>query len=480
MERREAEKTGSGWDVWWEGERRLWVGPVSTQANGGSQNSGRRPEPECPHGPPKPLTTFFPHLPPPNPVDLPFHTTFCPGVGREWFVGGLSVMGSSISSLAGFSSSLSISPTSTPTPSSSSSSSERKQLEGWTDIDKQTSLGDMVWPKPLPTWVGFGADEEIVDGTASLPNVESEICFDDAWLGGSSLRLRITSTEVLEEESFRCFQIPINSLSLSPHVSYVAHLTYKVLSPARSSEAGTVADLDLDVGISIKVLEQVGVFREVTMLDLEESLIEGALNTSSWSRASIKFSVPADYTGDFVTSIGVQLGFMTPEPSTSSSGPGYAIDMLIGQICVYQAPPQSLSPPDPRILYVEYDPTKETLQWGVGSSLIPPAPINLSTILPDDPNPVWILDTSRRWLPSFLYYNLYYQLPNADGSYEDPTLAKFYASTQMEDEERFRIDRGALEGLEGQKRRVRFYVQGVTDRGTLLELGKCCSLDVTF
>jgi len=360
---------------------------------------------------------------------MPFQTTFSPGVGRQWFVGGLSVMQSD---------------------------------RGWTDIDKQTSLGDMAWPKPTSTWVGFGADDEIIGG--SLPAVQSELCFEDAWLGGSSLRLKIKSTETLTEESFQCFQVPINSLALSPHTSYIAHLTYKVLSPL---------DIDLDVGLSVKILSDVSVAKEVRMLDLEESLLEAALNTSTWSRASIKFSVPADYTGDFLASIGVQLGFMTPEGS-----PNYSIDILIGQICVYQAPSQGISTPDPRILYAEYEPTSSTLNWGTGSSLVPPAPINIGTLFPDDPTPVWLLDQSPNWFPSFLYYNIYWQLPREDGTYEDDTKATFYGTTSLQDGTSFLIVREAIGCPAGKK--ARFHVQGVTDRGTILEVGKCGNVDVAI
>ena len=62
-----------------------------------------------------PIASFFPRHPPPEPSQLSFHTNFCPGSGKAWFVEGVKVF----------------------------------QIDsGWTDVEKQTSVGDMIWPSP--------------------------------------------------------------------------------------------------------------------------------------------------------------------------------------------------------------------------------------------------------------------------------------------------------------------------------------------
>jgi len=76
----EQDKEGWCWDHWWEFDTRLWVGPVSGTVEV-PEAPKRKGEPDCVHGPFLPITTFFPRRPPPDPSDLRFHTTFCPGTG---------------------------------------------------------------------------------------------------------------------------------------------------------------------------------------------------------------------------------------------------------------------------------------------------------------------------------------------------------------------------------------------------------------
>jgi len=137
-----------------------------------------------------------------------------------------------------------------------------------------------------------------------------------------------------------------------------------------------------------------------------------------------------------------------------------------------------VTPPDLRILYVEYEPSTSTLQWGTAVTLAPPGPIDPGKLFPEDPNPVWPLDRSRTWQPTFLYYNIYIQLPLPDNSFGDPTSAVFYGTTALHDGTKLKITPDAFELPLGRK--VRFHVQGVTDRGGILEINKCCYVDVLF
>lgn len=354
-------------------------------------------------------------------------------------------------------------------------------MKGWTDIDKQTSLGDMIWPAPMPTWVGFGDDDEPEGATGAeeiiLPEIEGELTFDDAWIGGSALRLKVKSKEFLTEEAFRCFQIPVNSLALSPRTTYIATIVYKIPS-------GTSEEIEVDVSCSVKVLSNIGLSGHggergdsIKLLDLDTAVISNmnlpinVEDASGWSSTSIKFVVPADYMGDFVASVGVQLGFMTPSGLSS-----YSFDVLLGQISVYQAPPDGLTAPDLRILYAEYEKESSLLHWGWGLTLTPPGPIDPTIVLPDDPTPLWVLDKAKAWQPTFLYFNIYTQIPRADGSFAEATEASFYGSTALHNGTSFLVDASVPGSKSGDN--LRFHIQGVTDRGAILDLSKCCYIDI--
>ncbi len=119
-----------------------------------------RSEANCSHGSFRPICDFFCHLPPPNPSERPFMTCFSPGVGKGWWAcGSLVLPRSAVGSPGLFKS-------------------------GWTDIDKQCSLGDMLWPKPSPIW--------LVDSVEEQGSVSANLWFDDAWIGGSSVHIGIT------------------------------------------------------------------------------------------------------------------------------------------------------------------------------------------------------------------------------------------------------------------------------------------------
>ncbi|KAG6821924.1 hypothetical protein H0H92_016108, partial [Tricholoma furcatifolium] len=132
----EQDKPGFSWESWWEYDRKLWVGSISGQV-------------DVPEDPFKPISSFFPRYSPPDPLDLPLHTTFSPGVGRAWFVDGVCV---------------------------------RQMTDGWTDMDKQCSIGNLLWPRPDIRW-------EDIEQDSPLPGVLPAISFEDAWNGGSSLTL---------------------------------------------------------------------------------------------------------------------------------------------------------------------------------------------------------------------------------------------------------------------------------------------------
>jgi mannosyl-glycoprotein endo-beta-N-acetylglucosaminidase len=116
----EQDKDGWNWNKWWDNESSLWVGPTS-ESSGISlpEMEWKEGEERCNHDRFTHITSFFPRHSPPDPADIRFHTTFCPGTGLSWFVEGRKVF---------------------------------ESLNGWTDVDKQTSIGDMLWPRPTLYW----------------------------------------------------------------------------------------------------------------------------------------------------------------------------------------------------------------------------------------------------------------------------------------------------------------------------------------
>ncbi|THU77766.1 glycoside hydrolase, partial [Dendrothele bispora CBS 962.96] len=116
----EQDKDEWTWEKWWDYERLLWAGPRTDEEETIPIPEMPRPEGtlpcECTSAPYKAISTFFPRKVPPNPAKgIPFHTTFCPGVGRGWWVDGRKVY---------------------------------DKFRGWTDVHKQTSMGDLLWPSP--------------------------------------------------------------------------------------------------------------------------------------------------------------------------------------------------------------------------------------------------------------------------------------------------------------------------------------------
>ena len=151
------------WQTWWANDRQLWVEP--------DIEPNRLPNPrDCLLIEPfRPVSSYFSTRSPPDPADLALHTTFCPGVGWGLRVEGVKVFQAKNSS---------------------------QKDGGWCDIDKQTSLGDLVWPKPKVKWqrpnfsdwfsgrLQTDSEWQVVDSSVWILACTPEIVFDDAWNGG--------------------------------------------------------------------------------------------------------------------------------------------------------------------------------------------------------------------------------------------------------------------------------------------------------
>ncbi|KAJ8518531.1 hypothetical protein ONZ45_g4430 [Pleurotus djamor] len=424
----EQDKPGFTWEHWWAYERSLWVGTPGVEIKV-PEVPRREGEPDCVHGPPVPLSEFFTRKPPPNPSILPFHTTFSPGVGRAWFVSGVKKF---------------------------------MNASGWTDIDKQSTIGDLVWPKATLRWEDIECAEE-------PPKASSETCFDDAWNGGSSLRLAISSPPSdADDASFRQVFVPIQSLSITPGSTYHLVAVYKI-----ESDGG----LELDAGLNVEVAS--GDDKLVVQVTPDDSspieLHEGWIKLS----AQISLPNPLDRTQDNLASdvtvkIGLTISIATEDTTQSSR-----FSILIGQMNVY---PFALdSTIRPRLLWADYQPstkgndTAGTLTWEVAASLPPSQAITIPQA--EDLVPVWNFEPSQPWVPEFLYFNIYITTdPGAS-----PETGTWIGTSGMETQKfAFRIEKANLPllGPAIGKKQATFHVQGVNARGEVLPWEDCVSVTV--
>ncbi|KAI0301885.1 glycosyl hydrolase family 85-domain-containing protein [Multifurca ochricompacta] len=416
------DKAGFSWHFWWETEKRLWIGSVAEDLVDMPPTKGHNGEPDCLHGPFRPFSDFFAVHTPPDPALLPFCTTFSPGIGFAWFVDGREVMAST--------------------------------KDGWTDIDKQNALGDRLWPRPAVQW------EDREGTTDPVPESSSTFCFDDAWLGGNSLRVTFSASgSDAEDAFFRCVWLPIQSLGVTLFSQYTARIVFKVLSTVGPP-------VDFDAGLSVR---SPGSTLEVSGISSAEELVGG------WTCQTLTFTLSENQKDEPVT-VGLVLGYATEDPSQELQ-----FSILLGQLAVHLAPLTALphlSVASPRILWADFQRIKDrksgVLTWEIAAAF---PRISLPDTFPtiDNPTPLWSLDTSDRAFPSCAYFNIY-----AGAALQGPTKATFIGTTGLDGRaNRFYVDWAVLPDVIKELREIRFYVQGVTDHGEVMKWEQCAFVDAS-
>lgn len=426
----EQDKPGWNWDQWWDYESKLWVGPVSGQVEVPEVPPRRPDEPPCIHGPFQPLSSFFDHRAPPDPATVAFHTTFCPGSGVSWFCEGNQVF---------------------------------KGETGWTDVDKQTSVGDLIWPRPTLSWEDGREDE--------IPSALSAFCFDEAWNGGNSVRFTINCNGSTEDTAaYRSLWLPIHSLDVTLQRIYVAHLVYKL------DAGGTDIDTEFALGVNPLGLTQGDLECEIASSDTTDL-------KNGWTKLTVQFSVKSGPTAPSSTSValGLILAIVTETPTEPLK-----LSFLVGQINVYPHLPQSRKEDESVILWGDYTPTLKqngaspfdgNLSWEVASTF-PNVQSSIQT--PEDPLSAWNTQPTLPWFPNFAYFNIYAQ-PFSDGvTIGDVDKAVWVGTSGLSGRRNeFPVISKNLGIVMEGYRRVRFYIQGVTDRGEVLEWKRCAFVDVS-
>lgn len=411
------------WYEWWKYDRKLWIGPedpaetvpVPPMSEMSLKKQALDPEVPLP-GPFEPIASYFENASPPDPLDLPFVTFFSPGIGFRWFVKGEELMDS--------------------------------HEHGWTDVQKQTSLGNIIWPRPalLPE-EGGGCRDHCLGST--------NLDFTDAWLGGSSVKVTLRFSGD-EEAYFRHLFLPVQSVFVSTGQSYDISLIYKT---------DDASGLDVEMAISVhSFLELVGSKSKLELTEATRVELE-----NGWTELHVQFVLPKDRgtTVQVRSLVGIVLGLATEDPSQPCELP-----IKIGLLSVYPSPPR---PPSklvrhkPRVLWANY--LENLLTWEIAAYFDPIPGGVLEPQPPDSTELKWEISPAVATYPRFMFFHVYVEAPSVAGFYRGPERATLIGTTGWDGQEnRFYVEDTMLpEGLKtGSGVDVRFYVQGVTDRGEVL------------
>ena len=403
------------WQSWWKYDRKLWLGPedpketvpVPPMSEMSLKKQALNPDVPLP-GPFMPISSYFKNSTPPNPFDLPFVTYFSPGIGFKWFVQGNEFMDT--------------------------------REGGWTDIQKQTSLGNLIWPRPIPLWEGGGGRGEIPLGSTSLD-------FTDAWLGGSSLgvTLRFSGDE---EAHFRHVWLPLQSILVYQGQSYDVSLVYKAEAPS----------LELETALAVRSPWEFEL-TEATTVELE----------NGWTGFHARFVLPKHpaTTTEVHSAVGIVLGFAAEDPSKPCE-----LLINIGMLSVYPSPPRhpsKLVHHKPRVLWANY--LRNLLTWEIAAYFDPIPDGTIEPQPPDNTNLKWEISPTDTAYPKFMFFNIYVEVKSAVGFYRGPEHATFIGTTGWDGREnRFYVEDTMLPkgSRAGSGADVRFYFQGVTARGEVL------------
>jgi mannosyl-glycoprotein endo-beta-N-acetylglucosaminidase len=128
----------------------------------------------------------------------------------------------------------------------------------------------------------------------------------------------------------------------------------------------------------------------------------------------------------------------------------------------------------PKILWADH--TANVLTWEIAAIFDPLTPAAFIPRTDDDPSLIWELAPAS-FFPKFLYFNVWVERIPLNGVCH-PEKAEFVGTTGWDGRmNRFYVDRVMLpEGL-NEGNQVRFYIQGVTDRGDIPDWSQCVFVD---
>ncbi|KAI0092885.1 glycosyl hydrolase family 85-domain-containing protein [Irpex rosettiformis] len=426
------DQPGWDWETWWAYERLFWAGPANISDIPTIADTPDQRGQLCAHGPYQPIADFFQQSPPPNPSRLSFFTSFSPGVGRAWFVNGAKVWEIEAGS------------------------------PGWTDLDKTNSLGDLVWPKPTLSW-------QEMEHSDPLPIASSSIVMEDAWIGGSSLKLvlNVVGSEA-EDAFFRCVWVPVQSLAVTSGKTYTATV---IIKPSTTEDQSA----EVDVGLSVKIPHAaLGFSAEITGITPDTTFVD---HSFGWQKLDIQFAILADHETDVQVEIGLILGLIIADPTLTTQ-----VSVMIGSLAIYPSLTSSSVEPVPKLIWADFAPKGRNtpfsgvLTWETGGQHLPLNNIIISST--EDPFPAWLTSLAVRF--PFIYFNIYANVrKDGEGDAVQPEDAAFVGTTGLDGRaNRFFVDPASLPSSFLDARALRFYIQGVTERGLVLPWKDCVFVDV--
>lgn len=373
-----------------------------------------------------------------------------------------------------------------------------ESIGGWTDIDKQSSLGDLVWPKPNVEWEGM-------ESKARLPDIVPELWFDDAWNGGSLLQLTVTVTPDISDVEegqgiFRSIWLPVQSLSLKYGCRYEAALVYKLIHSG---------EVDVEIALSVKTssAEDTGGVQVFFTPHPDTHDLQG-----DWSKLSIQFTVPEP---DSASNLfppanfsSAAIGIVTAIVAENSPLEPSSIRLLLGQLDVYPAPPPLAPEFKPQILWAHFIPSESTnphtsncddrglagmLRWETGASFPSLDPTLVEDIIASPEAPISALPLYHSgWFPAFVYFNVYalsYATVDGQDKVGQPEEAVWIGTSGVDGRRNvFGVPNNRLpfgkdsdnrngNGEVNEKKKVRFYVQGVDEVGQVMKWEECAFVD---
>lgn len=413
----ETKDAEQNWNVWWDNERKMWLGPLKP--------GEIITVPDSPEGPFKPMTAFFQDLPHPDPIGFTFHTHFSPGVGYSWFVEGKKVL---------------------------------ETKKGWTDIDKQSSIGNLVWPWPTPSWHGVEQED-------AVPTASTDLDMTDGYNGGNTLKLTLAYAGRESQDTPKTIWLPIQSLTVTTQRSFEARVVYK-----------TTTDHDVDLSPRIDVQSLTKEDNDTLIFTIGQPIVSDLPH--GWTQQTINFTSESTKN---IASVAIGL-LVDVNPAAKVT-----FTLSLGLLAVYPTPPpQLVSVGTPSITGATFTPSPHgttafegVLAWDTASTF---TPIDVrardSESDKESTIPAWLLhDTPAYRFPTFVYFNLY-AAPLDRSADADPANAVFIGTTGQDGRaNRFYVEPACLPTGWDKWAGTRFYVQGVTDRGEVLPWDKCATVE---
>ena len=152
---------------------------------------------------------------------------------------------------------------------------------------------------------------------------------NDAWNGGRSLSLGFSSPGFGDEDAvFRCFWLPVQSLSITAGQSYETIIVFKLDS----------IQVDLDLSLSVEALSEARG---------QVVIINNTINTEGlpggWKRLATHFFLSVDLSDSTVTSIDTLAAIGLVDFALERPTQPFSFSIVFGQLTISPTPRQKLS-----------------------------------------------------------------------------------------------------------------------------------------